>query len=392
MLDKLEGIIAFNPNNDTIRQRPAVARPQRVSPDIDSLAQDFIRNTPARSRQTSAHNSPINRHLPQQTPPFAYEISPLKNELMTPSQSPNEAPVYRILFDEETTQAEFFNRVYARRNIKSQVIERISLDLVQPTPISDSIKPMRAKLSKEDKESQIKLRKREILMAIFVEGDDNQSLATLFQHLKLPDNTFDLNIRIDDTSSTPLHWAAGCARLSLVASLILNGADPNIYAYNGETPLMRAVYTTRNYEKKSFSALIKHLQQSLYARDSHSRTVLHHISILSQCKPKRNMAAYYFKCAANHIAAARTLVSKANDILGTPSASESAFIEFINLKDAFDETALHIAARYKMYRIVDILLQMGASTSVVNRSGETFQVMVLDDMRLQRLLKRKTMV
>jgi Ankyrin repeat len=232
-------------------------------------------------------------------------------------------------------------------------------------------------------------------MSLFVEGDENLALARLFENLKMPSdpNKFDLELRLDDNSSTPLHWAAGCARLSLVHALLVAGADPTTYAYGGETPLMRAVYTTRNFKKRTFANLVQLLKKSVYSRDCHSRTIMHHIAIISQAPAKREMSSYYFTCIADYISQARAIAAKAMQVLDPKDESaEPAFIDFIDAQDVFDETALHIACRYKNYRIVDILLQLGASSQIPNQAGQTFQSMTHNDIRFQRLLKRKILV
>jgi regulatory protein SWI6 len=57
----------------------------------------------------------------------------------------------------------------------------------------------------------------------------------------------DLDMPIDNTAHTALHWAATLARLPLLRALINSGAS--IYRVNnaGETALMRACAVTNNY-------------------------------------------------------------------------------------------------------------------------------------------------
>jgi regulatory protein SWI6 len=258
-------------------------------------------------------------------------------------------------------------RVHARRHLKESEVCRLAIDDTKPP---QSLKNITG-LNKET-------RRLEILMAIFEDSNDSLSIVRLFENLKKPEDNeqFDVDMRLDDRSSTPLHWAASCGRLSLVHALLATGANATTYSYGGETPLMRAVYSNRNYTNRSFSQLVTLLKPSVYSLDSHSRSILHHIAILSQVESKRAVSSYYFEAVADFISKARQITRDSLEILKDETEycdSETKFVDFINAQDQFKETALHIACRYKNYRIVDILLKLGASSQIANDAGETFQ-------------------
>jgi hypothetical protein len=127
---------AIRPRPARPASRPAAVKPEEVY-EIPTTYRD--RRTPIRSRQASTHTSPLSRLqfplLQEPTPQFAYEhSSPLRKELMTPIDSAEGTPINRVLFDEESTQADFLSTVYSRRHIKSPVIERINVDLHFPVP------------------------------------------------------------------------------------------------------------------------------------------------------------------------------------------------------------------------------------------------------------------
>lgn len=342
------------------------------------------KQTPTRSRNPSVHLSP-QRLMRQEPTPQYVDPSPLRKDIVYSTIPSAPIDLNRKLFDEETSQADFLQMVYSKRHVKSPVVERINVDLDFQAP--ENLPNITG--------SNLLQRKKEILMAIFVEPNDNLSLVKLFENLKTPNgnNDFDVEMRVDDKSSTPLHWAAGCGRLALVHALLATGANPTTFAYGGETPLMRAVYTSHNYKYRTFLPLLQLLSASVYSRDCHSRTILHHIAILSQIRSKREISSYYFTAIAEYFANARRISLKAIKVLDPEDkVTEKRFSEFIDAQDEFKETALHIACRYKNYRIVDILLRLGASTQIPNNAGETFQCMTMNSIRFQRLLKRKLLV
>lgn len=376
--DKLADLFEFDPNCDVIRTKPPkalrLAAAAVTSAPSHVLDDDALRKTPARSRTTSeAHQSPPEMQIiyqQQELTPGDHFSVPSMPFPRANSSAHSSSPLNRILFDEVTTEAEFFASVYSRRNTRSPFLEKVTDEINSiKSPVTTSIPA-----NSED------LKRDEILMAIYVDTDERLSVARLFENLKDPsDKTkFKVDMRLDDRSSTPLHWAAACGRLGLVQYLILNGCHPSIVAYGGETALMRAAYTLRNYSNRTFPHLLKLLETSLLVKDSHKRNIVHHIAIISKATPKRAASAYYMSCIADYIFQAE---------------NPRFFISFIDSQDEYSETPLHIACRYLNYRLADILIRLGADISKENKAGETPLNMVKsDDLRMNKIFQCKKLV
>lgn len=187
----------------------------------------------------------------------------------------------------------------------------------------------------------------------------------------------DLDIPIDTTAHTALHWAATLARTSLLRALIAKGAS--IYRLNGggETALIRAALTTNNLDQGSFSDLLELLGPTIEIRDGRSRTVLHHIAVSSAVKGRGSACRYYLESLLEFVvrqgSAPNSQVNSFHDPVGSqghkPVGLARFMSEIVNAEDISGDTALNLAARIGNKSIIQQLLEVGANPTIPNRGG-----------------------
>lgn len=226
----------------------------------------------------------------------------------------------------------------------------------------------------------VALEKQRILSSLFMDSTqtnfvDHPALQSLSGE--------DLDIPIDATCHTALHWAATLARTSLLRALIRRGA--NVYRLNtgGESALIRAAVTTNNLDQGSFPELLELLGPTMEIRDGRGRTVLHHIAVASAVKgPKRSQACrYYLECLLEYVvrsgSASNSQVNSFQDgggINGPLSAPRPMGLahfmsEVVNTTDMSGDTALNLATRVGNKNIIHQLLEVGANPAIPNRNG-----------------------
>jgi ankyrin repeat protein len=213
--------------------------------------------------------------------------------------------------------------------------------------------------------------KRALLMSLFM----NPSQTDFTNHeafLSLSDE--DLDMPIDATAHTALHWAATLARMPLLRALIASGAS--IYRVNGggETPLMRACVVTNNLDVGSFPDLLELLGPTIEMRDTRGRTVLHHIAVTSAVKGRSQASRYYLESLLEFVVRQGSAPNSQQSFLGGHSAVKSMGIgrfmsEIVNAQDKSGDTALNIAARIGNRSIISQLLEVGADAGIPNRAG-----------------------
>ena len=213
--------------------------------------------------------------------------------------------------------------------------------------------------------------KRALLMSLFM----NPSQTDFTNHEAfLTLSAEDLDMPIDNTAHTALHWAATLARMPLLRSLIASGAS--IYRVNGggETPLMRACVVTNNLDIGSFPDLLDLLGPTIEMRDARGRTVLHHIAVTSAVKGRSQASRYYLESLLEFVVRQGSAPNSQQSILGAHSAVKSMGIgrfmsEIVNAQDKSGDTALNIAARIGNRSIISQLLEVGADAGIPNRAG-----------------------
>jgi len=187
----------------------------------------------------------------------------------------------------------------------------------------------------------------------------------------------DLDIPIDNTAHTALHWAATLARTSLLRALINKGAS--IYRLNGggETALIRAALTTNNLDQGSSPELLELLGPTIEIRDGRGRTVLHHIAVSSAVKGRSSACRYYLESLLEFVvrqgSASNSQQASFQEPNGPPAPKSIGLAKFmseiVNAVDLCGDTALNLAARIGNKSIQQQLLEVGADPTIPNNGG-----------------------
>jgi len=180
--------------------------------------------------------------------------------------------------------------------------------------------------------------------------------------LLAPPPDFDVNEVIDTEGHTAIHWAAAMGDLKVIE--LLCKADANIYATNkrGETPLMRAVLFTNNYDRRSFPRLVETLRDTIFLGDKFGSTVFHHIAATTSSRNKLLAARYYNEVLLQKLSEVHTI----DDIA-----------HFLDARDMQGDTALTISARNMAKKCVRTLLGYNASPDIPNNAGETADHLII---------------
>ena len=222
--------------------------------------------------------------------------------------------------------------------------------------------------------SNIALEKQQLLISLFL--DPSQSDFTNHPTLQRLSGE-DLDIPMDGTAHTALHWAATLARTSLLRALITQGAS--IFRVNGggETALIRAALTTNNLDQRSFPELLELLGPTIEMRDGRGRTVLHHIAVSSAVKGRSAACRYYLESLLEFVVrqgsasnSQQDSIHGATDPAKPKSIGLARFMsEIVNATDMSGDTALNLAARIGNRSIIQQLLEVGANPTIANRGG-----------------------
>ncbi|KAF8516648.1 transcription factor [Gautieria morchelliformis] len=181
-----------------------------------------------------------------------------------------------------------------------------------------------------------------------------------------PPETFDPNMSIDEEGHAALHWACAMGRIRIIKLLLTVGAD--IFRTNaaGQTPLMRGVMFSNNYDVRKFPELYELLHRSTLNIDHTNRTVFHHIVDLAMTKGKTHAARYYMETILNRL-----------------SEFPNELADIINFQAEDGETALTLAARCRSKRLVKLLIDHGADPKIANKEGKSAEDYILEDERFR---------
>ncbi|RAH72912.1 putative APSES transcription factor [Aspergillus aculeatinus CBS 121060] len=172
-----------------------------------------------------------------------------------------------------------------------------------------------------------------------------------------PPSNFQVDRPIDDSGNTALHWACAMGDLEIVKDLLRRGADMKALSVHEETPLVRAVLFTNNYEKRTFPPLLDLLWDTVSFRDWFGATIFHHIAETTRSKGKWKSSRYYCDVLLDKL---RLMCSVEEvDLL-------------LSFQDSNGDTAALVAARNGAFRLVDLLLaRCPRAGDLVNKKGET---------------------
>jgi ankyrin repeat protein len=186
----------------------------------------------------------------------------------------------------------------------------------------------------------------------------------------------ELDLPLDQSANTALHWAATLARVSLIRLLISKGAS--IFRGNiaGETPLMSAVQVNNNLDHSCFPELLEIFGPLIEVQDAKSRTILHHIAVASGVKGRAASSKYYLEALLEF------LVRSNSNPIGTTSSFDGSsqsntkpiglmrfMSEMVNARDMTGSTALMIVARLGNRSIIQQLLEVQADPTIPNHKG-----------------------
>ncbi|KAJ5111542.1 hypothetical protein N7532_002077 [Penicillium argentinense] len=185
-------------------------------------------------------------------------------------------------------------------------------------------------------------------------GDAPQ--ATRIHPPKPPDN-FQVDRAIDDSGNTALHWACSMGDLDIVQDLLRRGADVKALSVHEETPLVRAVLFTNNYEKRTFPALLDFLLDTVSFRDWFGATLFHHIAETTRSKGKWKSSRYYCEVLLDKLC--KTCSQEEIDLL-------------LACQDENGDSAALVASRNGAFRLVNMILtHCPRSGDLMNKKGET---------------------
>ncbi|KAK9464447.1 hypothetical protein V1512DRAFT_213185 [Lipomyces arxii] len=173
-----------------------------------------------------------------------------------------------------------------------------------------------------------------------------------------PPADFNVNAAIDDEGHTAFHWACAIGHIKMIEVLLQGGADISIVNNLGQTPLIRAIMFTNNYERRTFPKVVDILQTTIFQVDRFGQTVLHHTAAITASKSKHSAARYYIEIIMAKL---------------TESQTRELIAQFLNQQDSNGDTALHIAARNGSRKCIKVFLSYAASTQIPNKQGHTAQ-------------------
>ncbi|KAL6708628.1 Transcription factor mbp1 [Coniothyrium glycines] len=172
----------------------------------------------------------------------------------------------------------------------------------------------------------------------------------------VPPDSINLDRPIDEKGHAAMHWAAAMGDVGVVKELIHRGARIDCLSNNLETPLMRAVMFTNNFDKETMPNMVKIFQQTVHRTDWFGSTVFHHIAATTSSSNKYVCARWYLDCIINKLS--ETWIPE-------------EVTRLLNAQDQNGDTAIMIAARNGARKCVRSLLGRNVVVDIPNKKGET---------------------
>jgi regulatory protein SWI6 len=186
----------------------------------------------------------------------------------------------------------------------------------------------------------------------------------------------DLDLPLDQSANTALHWAATLARVPLMRLLISKGAS--IFRGNiaGETPLMAAVQVNNCLDHTCFPELLEILNPLIEIRDAKGRTILHHIAVASGIKGRAASSKYYLEALLEFLVRQTSSMPNSSSSFDGMNGANSRPLglmrfmsEMVNARDISGNTALNLVARIGNRSIIRQLLEVQADPTIPNHKG-----------------------
>lgn len=206
----------------------------------------------------------------------------------------------------------------------------------------------------------------QLITRLFVQRDENGQINDPVALLRSMGDQLDIvsiDVRIDDSGHTALHWASALAMAPLVRELVRRGANQQRANYAGETTLVRAILVTNSFDSSVFPELLDSLYPAIPLRDKQGRTVLHHVALTAGIKGRSGASKYYLECLLEWI------VRRGSKGKTGRYSLDRFMRDIVNAQDMNGDTALNIAARVGNKSIAQQLLDVGASATIANRAG-----------------------
>jgi hypothetical protein len=219
-------------------------------------------------------------------------------------------------------------------------------------------------------------RKRELLGLIYVNGD--AMVHQILHLLKTPidHSLIDVDMVLDPDGRPPLHWAAACSQLRLVAVLIDKGCDVRRTDNEGNTALMHVITCPGNYQTQTMPELLILLRHTVFLTDINGQSLLHRIAIASSGPGHWKYTRYYGQCIVEFL---RREMAR-----GVPLG------DYVDAQDVTGNTALHYACRQRNFKLVDWLLNiLKARMDIPNMTGSTAEKYSSKDHRMSRMFEQR---
>lgn len=208
------------------------------------------------------------------------------------------------------------------------------------------------------------------LLDYFMAPDDDKIPDFLIH----PPAGFKINQVIDDEGHTAFHWACAMGHIKIIEILLQAGADMNAVNLAGETPLIRSIMFTNNYDRRTFPKVVDLLRDTIFYVDPNKQTVLHHIANTTSSRSKLSSTRYYVEILLAKISETQPMGYLTN---------------FLDRQDVNDDTSLHIAARNCARKCVKVLLSYNASSDILNNQGRTASDYIYQDEAQRQLLQHQ---
>ncbi|EPX74430.1 MBF transcription factor complex subunit Res2 [Schizosaccharomyces octosporus yFS286] len=239
-------------------------------------------------------------------------------------------------------------------NLSSAAEEPSSVTPLPPSPSTTLLSPDEV-IQKEEESSMLDSsldKYEESLLDFFLHPEEARIPSFLYS----PPPDFQVNSVIDDDGHTSLHWACSMGHIEMIKLLLRANADIGVCNRLSQTPLMRSVIFTNNYDCQTFQQVLDLLQSTIYAVDSCGQSILHHVVRSTSTPSKVNAAKYYLDSVLEKL----VLIQPFENV-----------VRLVNLQDSSGDTALLIAARNGATECVNSLLSYNANPSIPNRQRRT---------------------
>ncbi|KAA8912351.1 hypothetical protein TRICI_003521 [Trichomonascus ciferrii] len=206
----------------------------------------------------------------------------------------------------------------------------------------------------------------QLITRLFVQRDEHGQFNDPVSLLRSMSDQLDMmaiDVPIDESGHTALHWASALAMAPLVRELVRRGANQQRANYAGETTLVRAILVTNSFDSSVFPELLDSLYPAIPLIDKQGRTVLHHIALTAGIKGRSGASKYYLECLLEWV------VRRGSRGKTGRYGLDRFMRDIVNAQDKNGDTALNIAARVGNKSIAQQLLDVGASATIANRAG-----------------------